>query len=64
MPWKIQNKMSRQSKSLFCPQCDVCMYTTEDVKSRDSRGLCSTCVEGEVNEFRNDVVRIVVDVDE
>lgn len=56
--------MSKKAKPLFCPQCDVCMCSVEDVKSRDSRGLCSSCVAGDVNHFRNDVVRIVVDVDE
>lgn len=47
--------------NLFCPKCDRCMATKEDVRSREERGFCERCSETSVaSEFQADVVTIVL----
>jgi len=59
--WRIQDKANVPRPRLFCPQCQRCMYTKEDLQSRESRGICHACVQGtDSSEYRTDVVRIVL----
>lgn len=47
--------------ALFCPRCDRCMYTKEDVRSRADRGFCARCSEtSTTSEYQLDVVTIVL----
>lgn len=43
MSWKIQDRATTTRPRLFCPTCNKCMYTKEDIQSRDFRGICNTC---------------------
>ncbi len=61
MNWKIQDKTGMNRPKLFCNQCQRCMYTKEDIQSRESRGICHLCTEGtNSSDYRIDVVRIVL----
>ena len=60
---KYQDKTTGRRKDLFCVQCGYCMYTKEDIQSRDLHGVCRLCTKGQYTENRNDVVRIVIDDD-
>ena len=61
MSWKIQDKNPVPRPRLFCPECERCMYTKEDLESRERLGVCATCVPGKgPSEGRSDVVRIVL----
>jgi hypothetical protein len=64
MNWKIQDKTQNKRPPLFCPQCEKCMYTREDVHSRELRGICMNCTDGRLSEYQIDVVRIVIDGDD
>lgn len=58
--WKRKGNPTERL-ALFCPKCQKCMYTKEDVRSRDERGFCSRCSsEGGVGEFQPDVITIVI----
>jgi hypothetical protein len=60
--WKIKDNSGIERPKLFCPQCDRCMYTKEDVQSRDTRGICSLCIKDQPeSENRHDVIQMIIE---
>ncbi len=57
--WKRKGDPSNRP-DLFCRKCGRCMYTKEDVRSRDDRGVCSRCSENSTVSEQSDVVTIVL----
>lgn len=60
--WKIKDISGLERPNLFCPQCGRCMYTKEDIHSRDSRGICNLCIKDQ-QEFENrcDVIQMIIE---
>ncbi len=47
--------------ALFCPKCDRCLYTKDDMRSYKDRGFCERCSEtASVSDAQADVVTIVI----
>lgn len=62
MNWKIQDNAMVTRPKLFCEQCHRCMFTKEDIQSRELRGICHACIKDNGSlEFRTDIVRIILE---